>query len=63
MECSDWDFIFTEEVSEWIERYSLHIQGIYSYSNIYDNIPALWLDVLKVFNAEVKEAERSKNGR
>ena len=53
--CSDWAFIFTDQIKDWLDRYFALRDGLISYSNIYDNIPVFWLEVVKCLKYEESE--------
>ena len=54
--CSDWDYIFTERISDLLTRYNMHKQGILSYGNVYDDLPCFWIEALQLMNMEEQKA-------
>ena len=60
IQCADWDYIYSKDINEWLSRYSMHLQGIMSYGNVYDDVPAIWLEVLKLLHVESQEAQQAK---
>ena len=60
VECSDWEYIYSKDINEWLSRYSMHLQGIFSYGNVYDVLPVIWIQVLKLLHVESQEAQQAK---
>ena len=55
--------IYTEEIGEYLMRYRmLNQHNIYSYGNVFDDLPAKWVDVLTIMESEIPKAEKAKNG-
>jgi len=59
-----WKYIFDYDIDEWIMRYNLlKSNNINSYSNLFDDLPAIWVEVLSFINNEFSLAmEHRKNG-
>jgi len=56
-----WDFIFDNKIDEWIVRYNLlKSNNIQSYSNVFDELPAIWIQGLDVITTELAKAAETK---
>lgn len=54
--CKDWEWVYTEDIRDILNRYSMHRQGIFSYSQIYDDLPSFWIDCLSLIGSEEQKA-------
>ena len=52
--------ILTPEIYEYLFRYKMLNKGIHSYSNVLDDMPAIYVDVLQVIESEVQKAMKAK---
>lgn len=59
IDCSDWEYIYTYDILEIMERYALHKQGIFSFGNIYDDLPSWWVECLMIMKAEERKAQEA----
>ena len=60
MDCNDYNSVFTEEINEWISRYNLlKNYGISSYGNVYENMPAKWIDILQTIDSNITKSIRA----
>ncbi len=54
-------YIYNDFVEEQLLRYKyLREFGIVSYSNVFDELPAVWIDTLTLMDAEIKKATEAK---
>ena len=52
----DTEFIYTPEISDIINRYQMQENGYVSFSNIYDELPAKWPDIVRIIKNTITEA-------
>ncbi len=58
----DSDYIYTPSVADKLRRYKLQKEfGIYSYSKKFEDIPAIWIDMLNIISSEIPKALKEKN--
>lgn len=60
IQSSDWEYIFADDINEIIDRYAMHKQGIFSFGNIYDELPNWWVDALHLLNGEEHKAANAR---
>jgi len=60
IQCSDWAFIFDSDIDEIFDRFAMHKQGIFSFGNIYDELPNWWCDALNLLNSEENKAIKAR---
>ena len=63
----DAEYIFTPEISDLLSRYQMQENGYISYSKLYDDLPARWIEIIRVIkgtmvDAMKEQARRSKDG-
>ena len=57
-----WSYIFDNKVDEWIMRYNLlKNNNIPSYSNLFDGLPAIWVEALTLINQQINMAMKEKS--
>ena len=59
IQCSDWAYIFSD-TEEIFDRYAMHKQGIYSFGQLYDELPNWWVDALNLLNSEEHKAIKAR---
>jgi hypothetical protein len=61
IENRDWEYLYTSDIVEIIDRFNMHRQGIFSYSLFYDDLPAIWIDALNTITKAESEAQACKS--
>lgn len=62
-----WSYIFDSKIEEWLMRYNALQNNIPSYSLLFDDLPAVWVEVINIISSETtkaikKKRELNKNG-
>jgi len=57
-------YIYTPEITEYLTRYKMQKNhGLQSYGNRFEDVPAVWVDVLGLIDAEIEKAMEEKRNR
>lgn len=57
-----WSYIFDSKIDEWIMRYNLlKTNNINSFSNLFEELPAIWVEVLGIINQQFNLAMKDKS--
>ena len=63
LEVKDFEYVFDKFTVEMLRRYRLFKDhNVHSYGNVYDKLPAFWIDVMDILTANYKLATDCKNG-
>ena len=63
LEVDDFEYILDRKTSDYLRRFRLFKDyNVHSYSNIYDELPAVWIDVMDILTLNYKLAMDCKNG-
>lgn len=53
--------IQTEDIGEYLMRYRLLKEhNLYSYGQLVDDLPAIWVDVINLIDSEIAKAQKAK---
>ena len=53
-------FIYTPFISEILQRYNYLKKGIYSFSNIFDELPNWWIEAIEYIDSQMPEIIKEK---
>ena len=57
-------YLYTDSIQDSLARYSFQKKGYISYSNLYDDLPALWVETVSLIDSELEKAmEKKRNER